>query len=189
MPDKNTKEKILTCAKELCQNKGFNAFSYHDLAKKLKIKTASIHYHYPTKSDLGVALLKYYQTIFKEALQNITTNNDSALKQLNSLVSLMIDLENNQKICMCAMLASEYQTLSNEMKKEVAVFFLQLEEWVEERLIYGKNNKEFSFSKNPKIIAQGLVATLHGLLLSSRATADKNRLENLKSWLFEGLTN
>ena len=52
------KESILKLADHLIKAKGYNAFSFHDLSKAIGIKTASIHYHFPTKSDLGIAIIQ-----------------------------------------------------------------------------------------------------------------------------------
>ena len=101
MDPKATKNKILSIASTLCQAVGFNAFSYHTIAKELKIKTASIHYHYPTKSDLGVALISEYQKNFLVQINNIEESHLSAKARLTALVRLMSELEKNQKLCLC----------------------------------------------------------------------------------------
>src|SRR5579862_1588267 len=56
----STRDRILDIAQRLIQSRGYNAFSFDDLAEELDIRTASIHYHFPTKADLGIALLRRY---------------------------------------------------------------------------------------------------------------------------------
>lgn len=60
-----TAAKILTVAQDLLQRKGFNGFSYRDLAAEIGIKTSSIHYHFPTKDDLALNLVRNYRQIFQ----------------------------------------------------------------------------------------------------------------------------
>ena len=51
----STYNQILELANKYIQKVGFNAFSYSDLANEIGIKKASIHYHFPSKTDLGIA--------------------------------------------------------------------------------------------------------------------------------------
>ena len=44
---------ILDVAQQLIQTRGYNAFSYADIASQVGIRTATIHYYFPTKADLG----------------------------------------------------------------------------------------------------------------------------------------
>ena len=64
-------EQVLDLAQSLIQLRGYNAMSYRNLADEIGVKTASIHYYFPTKEDLGLALLKRYRLAFKNALAGI----------------------------------------------------------------------------------------------------------------------
>jgi len=59
-------------AERLIQTRGCSAFSYQDIADALKIKKASIHYHFESKTDLVIAVIDRYSERFDEALKNIT---------------------------------------------------------------------------------------------------------------------
>ena len=48
-----TSQRILDIAERLVQTRGYNGFSYADIAQALKVTKASLHYHYPAKADLG----------------------------------------------------------------------------------------------------------------------------------------
>ena len=67
-----TAQKILTIAQQNVQTKGFNGFSYQDLAQEIGIKTSSIHYHFPTKDDLALALVTAYREAFDAELAQIS---------------------------------------------------------------------------------------------------------------------
>ncbi|MDP2026901.1 TetR/AcrR family transcriptional regulator [Sulfuriferula sp.] len=41
----------------MVQRRGFNDFSYADIANEVGIRKASLHHHFPTKTDLGLALI------------------------------------------------------------------------------------------------------------------------------------
>ena len=58
----NTREQIMQRAEALLLQKGFNGFSYRDISAPMGVKNAAIHYHFPTKGDLGVALIEKYHS-------------------------------------------------------------------------------------------------------------------------------
>ena len=52
---------------------GVVTMSFRDLAGDVGIKSACVHYHFPTKSDLGEALVDRYSRLFKDRLDRIDT--------------------------------------------------------------------------------------------------------------------
>jgi len=69
-----TAEQILDLAETLIQTRGYSAFSYQDIAEALGIRKASIHYHFPSKTDLGVAVIDRYIERFDTALVGIAND-------------------------------------------------------------------------------------------------------------------
>ena len=67
-PRSNTAEEILDIAEMLIQTRGYSAFSYQDIATRLDIRKASIHYHFQTKSALGAAVVERYAARIESAL-------------------------------------------------------------------------------------------------------------------------
>ena len=55
---RDTRTEILELGEMLIRTKGYHSFSYADIAKTLSIKNAAIHYHFPSKSDLGTTILQ-----------------------------------------------------------------------------------------------------------------------------------
>ncbi|HEY6902347.1 MAG TPA: TetR/AcrR family transcriptional regulator, partial [Puia sp.] len=53
-----TREQIIELADELIRTRGFNAFSYSDISGPLAIRNSAVHYHFPTKVDLGEAVIE-----------------------------------------------------------------------------------------------------------------------------------
>jgi TetR/AcrR family transcriptional repressor of nem operon len=51
---------ILDVAEQLAQTKGYNGFSYADIALQLGVTKASLHYHFPSKAELGCTLIERY---------------------------------------------------------------------------------------------------------------------------------
>ena len=71
--ENRTPERILDVAERLVQTRGFNNFSYADIAKELEITTASLHYHFRGKAELGQALITRYAERFGDSLERIDT--------------------------------------------------------------------------------------------------------------------
>ena len=81
----DTADRILEVAERLVQVHGFNGFSYADISTKVRIRKASLHYHFPTKAGLGVALIARYQAAFLGALGEIDGRGGDAHSKLHDL--------------------------------------------------------------------------------------------------------
>ena len=68
METNSKRDAILDIAEAMIRNAGFNAFSTRDVANAVGIKSASVHYHFPTKADMGVAVTERYTSRFLEQL-------------------------------------------------------------------------------------------------------------------------
>ena len=66
----NSKRTILNLAESLLQDKGFNGFSYAHIASELGVKNAAIHYHFPSKEELGLSVMRRYRERFKLWVNN-----------------------------------------------------------------------------------------------------------------------
>src|SRR4051812_29977106 len=88
----STADRVLDVAERLVQRRGYNGFSYADIATEVGIKAASLHYHFPTKADLGRALVVRYTQAFGSALAAIQALDASALEQLERYVRIFRDV-------------------------------------------------------------------------------------------------
>ena len=77
------REHILASAQRLAQQRGFNGFSYADIAEEVGIRKASLHHYFPTKTDLGLALIEVYSTQFDSALLRISGSPSNAHENNN----------------------------------------------------------------------------------------------------------
>jgi TetR/AcrR family transcriptional repressor of nem operon len=181
----NNYEKILSVAQELVQTHGYNAFSYRDLSDSVGIKTSSIHYHFPTKEDLGETLVKEYRANFQAALREIGESSADYRTMLERYVSLFVStLRQQGKICLCGMLASDFETLSEKIQLQVRLFFDENEFWLTEILSKGKADDSFDFEGNATEIAATFFASLEGAMLVARVYKDENRLQMIAdTWL------
>jgi len=126
----STASRVLDTAERLVQVRGFNGFSYADIAAELQITKASLHYHFATKADLGEALITRYAARFLRALAEVDTAGAAAPAKLAAYAKLYADVLSEQKMCLCGMLAAEYPTLPAPMQSAVLGFFDANEAWL-----------------------------------------------------------
>src|SRR3981081_4203245 len=109
--DGGTAARILDVAERLVQSRGFNGFSYADVAAELGITKASLHYHFPGKAELGEALIERYAARFASALEAIDERVSDAPAKLEAYAGLYADVLRGKRMCLCGILAGEDQTL------------------------------------------------------------------------------
>jgi TetR/AcrR family transcriptional repressor of nem operon len=178
-----TSSRILDIAESLVQTRGFNAFSYADIADALQVTKATLHYHFPTKAKLGERLVERYRTSFLAALGRIDESCQDSGAKLEAYVRIYIDVQDGDRMCLCGMLAADYATLPTAMKKEVRRFFDANEAWLVETLRRGQDNGELTFAGEPVETARVLVAALEGAMLLSRSQEDSSRLRSAANLL------
>src|SRR5580693_758470 len=132
--DDGTATRILDTAEGLVQVRGFNGFSYADISAEVGITKAALHYHFAGKADLGLALITRYASRFGEALAAIDTPDATPDGRLAGYASLYAQVLRQERMCLCGMLAAEYQTLPRPMQEAVTAFFDANENWLEKVL-------------------------------------------------------
>jgi TetR/AcrR family transcriptional regulator, transcriptional repressor for nem operon len=172
-PSPDTATHILNVAERLAQARGFNGFSYADIAAEVRITKASLHYHFPTKAELGRSLIVRYAASFASALQRIAPGAVAAA--LAHYVELYEQLLVRDLMCLCGMFAAEYSTLPVAMQKELRRFFDMNEQWLVEQLKRGRQSGELQLTASPLESARTLTAGLEGAMLLARSYEDPAR--------------
>jgi TetR/AcrR family transcriptional repressor of nem operon len=172
-----TAQRILDVAEELVQRRGYNGFSYADIAGELGITKASLHYHFASKAELGEALIERYAARFAEALEGIAGTTSGAHSKLEAYASLYVDVLRGDRMCLCGMLAAEYQTLPERMHGSVIGFFDHNVTWLTGVLAEGQSDGELSFEGSPADAAQTVLSGLQGAMLVARPYRDLARFQ------------
>jgi TetR/AcrR family transcriptional repressor of nem operon len=178
---------ILAVAQRLVQLRGFNGFSYADISKEVGIRKASLHHHFPSKVDLGVALIESYEEQLEAALLGIDRVCSSADEKLVAYVGIYRHSLEAERMCLGGMLATEALTLDEVMLPSLRHFFLRNIRWLANTLGQGESQQLFVLSGKPDDQARMLVAALQGALLLARATGDRETFEQTSRVLINGL--
>jgi TetR/AcrR family transcriptional regulator, transcriptional repressor for nem operon len=182
-----TASRVLDVAERLVQQRGFNAFSYADVASELQITKAALHYHFAGKAELGAALLARYARRFAEALSVIDAENSDGPRKLAAYADLYLDVLRNRRMCLCGMLAAEFQTLPGPMRDIVIQFFNDNETWLARLLDHGRGEGTLRFSGSSNETARLIVATLEGAMLVTLPYGDVARFQTAASSLVGSL--
>jgi TetR/AcrR family transcriptional regulator, transcriptional repressor for nem operon len=187
--ESHTSERILDIAERLVQTRGFSNFSYADIASELGITTASLHYHFPGKAELGQALITRYAQRFSQALGQIEQNQPDAHAKLEAYAGLYADVLRGERMCMCGILAAEYQTLPKPMRSQVIRFFDDNQKWLSDLLTEGRSDHTLNFSGDVDAVAQNILSTLEGAMLVARPYGDLQRFNAAANHLLTSLSN
>ena len=183
----DTADQILDAAEHLVQVRGFNAFSYADVAAELGLTKPALHYHFASKAELGEALIRRYSIRFLAALAEIDDRGGSPPQQLEAYSELYAAVLRNQRMCLCGMLAAEYTTLSAGMQDAVACFFEENERWLAGLLQRGRDEGTLTFSGSALEEGRAIVSSLEGAMLVARSFGDFNRFQTVSSHLLMAL--
>jgi TetR/AcrR family transcriptional repressor of nem operon len=180
----DTRTRILHVAERLAQERGYNGFSYADIAGQVGIKTASIHYHFPGKGDLGRDLAARYRAAFAVRLAGIDRAGADARGKLERYAQVYLDvLLDGDRMCLCGMLAADIATLPAEIRDEVLRFFADQEAWLSGVLEEGRQAGILRFAGSAHAQARVIVAALEGAMLVARAHGDAARFRDAASRL------
>jgi TetR/AcrR family transcriptional repressor of nem operon len=182
-----TAQRILDVAERLVQTRGFNGFSYADIAAALGITKASLHYHFPTKANLGQRLIERYENRFLDALAAIDRSGMDAREKLRRYAAIYSEVLRSNRMCLCGMLASDYATLAKPVKDGVKHFFDRNEEWLVSVLEEGRKAKMLRFSGSPDVAARAIVGALEGAMMLARSYGEIGRFESVADRLIAEL--
>ncbi|MEM4985968.1 TetR/AcrR family transcriptional regulator [Collimonas sp. H4R21] len=174
MKPNNTSDEIINCARSLIISGGYNGFSYADISKVVGVRNATIHHHFPTKSNLVRALIVNYREQVQLGLAELERNVPEPVEQLRAYIhyweSCIADA--TAPFCVCALLATQLPVLPEEVALEVRAHFRTLSTWLTSVLERGVAQGRIRLTTSAKIEAESFMATVHGAMLSARAYDD-----------------
>ncbi|MDJ0513250.1 MAG: TetR/AcrR family transcriptional regulator [Methyloceanibacter sp.] len=172
-----TRDLLLKEAETLARTRGYAAFSYADLAKRVGIRKASIHHHFPTKEVLGVELIDVYLAGFKTALAKVLEDESSAKGRLAVYSGFFVDSIRDGLMPLCAALSAEAAALPPSMRSQVSTFFELHLDWLSGVVRDGIADGEFRDDLDVRQTATMLLSVLEGASLVAWALKDSARIE------------
>jgi TetR/AcrR family transcriptional repressor of nem operon len=160
----DTRSTLIGNATALVRRQGYAAFSYADLAEAVGIRKPSIHHHFPTKEDLGAAMVEAYGRDFAERLDAIAAETGDPLERLGRYAGLYREGLALGQGCLCGVLASEAAVLPPRVRAEVERFFAANLRWLERVLRDGQASAALRGDLEPSRGARTVLSALQGAM-------------------------
>jgi TetR/AcrR family transcriptional repressor of nem operon len=169
-----TSDDILRCARSLIIAGGYHGFSYADISKVVGIRNASIHHHFPGKSDLVRTLVARYREEAEAGIAELERQVPDPLGQLRAYTGYWeaCIADATAPFCVCALLATQIPVLPEDVALEVRAHFRALSAWLTSVLERGAKQGSLRLTGTAKAEAEAFMATVHGAMLSARAYGD-----------------
>jgi TetR/AcrR family transcriptional repressor of nem operon len=123
--------RLIDAAQDSVQRTGLKALSFRTLADEVGIKSSSVHYYFPEKSDLARTLIERYRDTLFAALRQITESNQSLRHQFLAFADIFDEVARINRICLCSMMAAEFELLNKQNQTLLLEVFADMEGWLE----------------------------------------------------------
>ncbi|OIQ44149.1 MAG: TetR family transcriptional regulator [Roseobacter sp. MedPE-SW] len=179
MTKADTKTKLMNAAEHQVRQKGADGFSYSDLSAEVGIRKASIHYHFPAKSDLLTAIMARYAKEVLATLDGYADQIPTPREQLIAFIAFYRSaLEEGRKLCLCVALTVGRDALAPETRQEISRFRDALQTWLQTRLEQlSCGTRTGNWVGDPQAIGAATLALVEGAQLAARSTADPARYD------------
>ncbi len=161
-------EEILDVAERMARTGGYNGFSFREIAKQVGIKSASVHYHFPGKEELGVAVARRYSERFLAGLgvpDDKGADPEALLKRY--IGAYRKSLVDDGLMCLCGLFGSEIAYLPEAVAAEAKRFFEANIQWL--IAVFARKGRKGGKAREA---ALRTIATLEGALILARSLDD-----------------
>ena len=177
----DNRERLEQAALTAVQRGGIKGLSFRTLAEDIGIKSSSVHYHFPEKSDLARALIERYSREFFLMLSDIESKRWGLNRKLKAFIAIFEEVASNDKLCLCGMMAAEFEQLDTANRDLLAQYFKNTEKWLSDLL--ESHQDELDGRVSPQVLAKSLMSGLEGALLLDRVVGNNQRLKAQKETL------
>jgi TetR/AcrR family transcriptional repressor of nem operon len=169
-----TQQKLIDSARYLIQTRGYNGFSYADVAEQVQVRKASIHHHFPAKSDLARAVVEQSRALIVAQTRTLADGAFDPIEQLRVYTGYWEKCiaDASAPFCVAGMLATELPTLPGDLAEHVRAHFRDLSNWLETVLTKGAQLGRFELQGSARLEAESFMAMVYGAMLTARAYND-----------------
>ncbi|WP_369623482.1 TetR/AcrR family transcriptional regulator [Marinobacterium sp. BA1] len=171
----STAEKIMDVAETLIRARGYQGFAFREIADAVGIKSASVHYHFPTKGDLVLATMDRYAQRFELALNNIDSKTEAPIEKLNQYIEMFRrEMHEDRNLTLCIMLGADIAVVPDTVVKALKEFYSLNLNWLSTQLSESMNDQA---CQNLTSRASYMLASLHGALIGARSLNEHHYFE------------
>ena len=172
-----THQKLVDSARYLIQTRGYNGFSYADVAEEVQVRKASIHHHFPTKADLALAVVEESRAGIAHQIALIADGEFDPVEKLQLYIEYWerCITDDTAPFCVAGMLAAELPSLPTELAEGVRMHFRDLSRWLETILSKGAQLGVFRFQGAASAETEAFISLVYGAMLTARAYGDPTK--------------
>lgn len=172
---KSKRDEIIETAESMIRTAGYNGFSTREVATSVGIKAASVHYHFPSKADLAVAVTERYSANFLGFLGAPNIKNP-LIHYINAFRQALIK---DKKLCLCLVLGAESGGIPDIVNAQTKLFFAKNIQWLNQALVYSENLSSDQAEQKAMLI----LAALEGALVLSNSLDNNDMFESIANSL------
>ncbi|XXY45921.1 TetR/AcrR family transcriptional regulator [Sorangium sp. So ce269] len=117
----DTVNAIMDATERRIRRGGYGGFSFREIAADVGVKSASIYYHFPTKSALAAAVTRRYHSRVIEAANAAVAAGQDVVQAWRAVFRHA--LADGARMCLCGSLGATAGDLTPEVAHEVRQFF------------------------------------------------------------------
>ncbi len=163
-----TKEQITLLADEFIRSNGYNAFSYKDISKPLGIKNAAIHYHFPSKPDLALEVVKFHEESFDRFVEKVSEK--TAISKIKFFLNFYTSIQQTGRICVIGAFATDWNAMNEEIQEAMTGFTQKVINWIATTLEAGLKDETIELSDTPNSEALTILTSIFAATQLSRIT-------------------
>lgn len=176
MKTHTVRDQLLEHASVLIRQRGYNGFSYRDLAELVGVKTSSIHYYFPAKDDLVLEVVRLYRERSQARLAAIDVGLPLSEQAQRYIGPLRNDIELNQ-ICLAGMLSAEVLALPDAIRTLLQAHFQMNESWIGNLLRRAEVERGQPYPVPPPALAKVLYGAIQNGIITARMSGSSDRLD------------
>ncbi|TDF66871.1 TetR/AcrR family transcriptional regulator [Cupriavidus sp. L7L] len=176
MKTRSVREELVEHALVLIRRRGFNGFSYRDLAELVGVKTSSIHYYFPTKEDLVLEAVREYSARKQARLAAIDSSLPPA-EQARQYLAPLCAGAGTDEACLVGMLAADVLMLPESVRSAMRDFVRLNEQWLARLFERAAAQRQAPYPASPQQLAEIAFGALQNGLISARLFGSTDRLD------------
>ena len=177
------RERILGAALELFHEHGYKGVSMDEVAAKVGIKKPNLFHYYPTKDQLGLAVLERAVRCSREGIVRQFDENGDPIKKIEAMFSDSLDRMEKSccaKGCFIGNLAQEVSDHNEKLREKVSEHLLF---WADRLAAYLDRHRAAGYFRkdlDAKQSAEALISLLEGATLFAKANKRVDALKNAR---------
>jgi len=176
---KETRKRILKESRKLFTVRGFQNTSVSEIIAATGVKKGNLYYHFPSKEELGIAVLLDAAEEFSVILDRSLTGNDPVGKITTSCLAIMELMQQTHFVggCLFGNTALEMSGINPRFGKILQDVFGHWTEKLRTELLKAEESGQLNGKLTVDALAISIVAILEGGIMLSRVYKNKQSLE------------